>query len=554
MRFDLVLKNANILTGDAACPRARAMAVQGGRIAAISRDGDDELAGCVERDAAGATVVPGFHDAHCHTAWFGLSLSELRLDAPEVTSVDVVYDKVAQQARITPKGQWIIGSGHHPRRMGGISPTLQAIDSVAAEHPVWLISSSGHASVVNSLALHTLNLNQLHRRPELSRDPAGHMTGLLEEEAHALVLTQARPYTVDQITAAVGRAHEQYLSEGITSVQEAGVGAGLVGRSSAEARAYQQARERRLLRVRSTLMPAGEALHRLQLSAQEPSSSSLDLGIRTGFGDDWLRVGPAKFFTDGSVLGRTAALRDGYPEGEHDSARIQQDQRWLRRQMIEAHLAGWQLAVHAQGDSAIDFALDCFEEALTIEPRADHRHRIEHCSITTNEALGRIAKLGVIPSPQGRFVGTAGDGILEVLSETQLQNAYRSKSFLDNGIPLPGSSDRPCTDGTPMRGIHDMVNRRTASGMSMNPHEAVSVEQALRAYTWGSAYATFQEERLGTLEVGKLADFVLLTEDPTSTPPERLMDVEVLATSIGGVFGYDSTGDFGGARGPSYRC
>lgn len=300
-------------------------------------------------------------------------------------------------------------------------------------------------------------------------------------------------------------------------------------------------------------MPAGEALHRLGLSAAESSLNSLDLGMRTGFGDDWLRLGPVKLFTDGSVLGRTAALKAGYPEGLHESARIQQDQQWLRSRMIEAHCAGWQLAVHAQGDSAIDFVLDCFEEALAIQPRRDHRHRIEHCSITSEDALARIADLGVIPSPQGRFVGLVGDGMLDALSAEQIPNVYRSKSFLDRGIALPGSSDRPCTDGRPMRGIHDMVNRRTDSGASFNPQEAVSVEEAIRAYTWGSAYSTFQEGHLGTLEPGKLADFTVLSDDPTVIPPERLKDVEVLATAVGGVFGFDPAGHFGGSHEPDNR-
>ncbi|TWP38491.1 amidohydrolase [Leekyejoonella antrihumi] len=554
MRFDLVLKNANILTGDPARPRAHAMAVHNGRIVALAQASGEELSGVVERDAGGSTVVPGFHDAHCHTAWYGLSLVELRLDEPEVTSVEVVYDRVAQRARSTPKGQWIIGSGHHPRRMGGATPTLAMLDEVAPEHPVWLIASSGHASVVNSSALSMLDLSQLPERAQPGRDSTGRFTGLLEEEAHALVLTQARPYTTDQITAAVGRAHQQYLSEGITSVQEAGIGSGLVGRSAAEAQAYQQAREQGLLRVRTTLMPAGEVLHRLDLPDSGTPSSSLDLGMRTGFGDEWLRIGPVKLFTDGSVLGRTAALKAGYPEGVHESARIQQDQQWLRTRMIEAHCAGWQLAVHAQGDSAIDFVLDCFEEALAIQPRRDHRHRIEHCSIATVEALERIAELGVVPSPQGRFVGLVGDGMLDLLSAEQLPNVYRAKSFLDRGITLPGSSDRPCSDGRPMRGIHDMVNRRTDSGASFNPQEAVSVEEAIRAYTWGSAYATFQEGSLGTLERGKLADFVVLDDDPTVIAPERLEDVEVLATAVGGVFGFDPTDRFGGPRESDNRC
>lgn len=531
--LETVLYNGNILIGDAAGRRATSLGLANGKVVAI--DVDSSVVDPHRRiDLAGRTVVPGFHDAHCHTSWYGVSLGELPLGGPEVQKLDDVYAAVAVAAAEQPEGSWIIGRGWHPHQLGGRAPLLEDLDRITTRHPVWLVASSGHASVVNSVALRLLDFTHLGGRSAPQSDADGNPTGLLEEDAHACVLEQARPYSVDAVVDGIGRAHEQYLRVGITSAQEAGVGAGLVGHGGAEIGAYQMARARDRLRVRTTLMPNAKALHDLQQSHGE-SLFGMGLGLHTGFGDDWLRIGAVKFFTDGSVLAGTAGMRGG-------AEQVHYDYDWLRQRIVDAHRSGWQLAVHAQGDAAIDFVLDCFEEALRRHPRRDPRHRIEHASVSTKEAVDRMARMGVIPSPQGRFVGVVGDGLLELLSPDQLSNTYRARSFLDAGIVLPGSSDRPCTEGNPMFGIHDMVNRRTDSGRPFGSQEALTVAEALRAYSYGSAHATFAEDRLGTLVEGQLADLVVLDADPTMVPIEAIREVEVLATCVDGEFAYDRDG------------
>lgn len=537
MTLDVVLHNANVLVGDQLGSRASAIGISRGRVTSVSSS--DDLEAPVRIDLQGRTVVPGFHDAHCHTSWFGTSLGGLALAGPDVREVRDVYALVAQRATGLPRDRWIIGSGLHPMRLGGKLPVRSELDRVAPHHPVWLIASSGHASVVNSVVLGMLDLSHLEGRSPLALDEAGEPTGLLEEDAHACVLEQVNPYRVDDVVTGVGRAHEEYLRVGITSVQEAGVGAGLVGHGGMEAAAYQMARDQGLLKVRTTLMPAAQSLHDLTQSPAEPTGFGLDLGLRTGFGDDWLRLGPVKFFTDGSILAGTAALHGCPPGPSH------YDMAWIRRRMIDAHAAGWQLAVHAQGDEAVDFVLDTIEEAQRVHPRLDPRHRIEHCSVTTAQALGRMARLGVIPSTQGRFIGVVGDGILERFDDTRLLDVYRGRSFLDRGLVLAASSDRPCTEGTPLLGIHDMVNRRSDSGRALNPAEALKPQEALRAYSHGSAYATFLEERVGTLEPGMLADLAILSDDPTTVDPERIREIDVLGTVIDGRFVYDRDAAFG---------
>lgn len=537
MTLDVVLHNANVLVGDQAGSRAGSIGLSRGRVAAVSAS--DDLHAPVRIDLRGSTVVPGFHDAHCHTSWYGTSLSGLSLTGADVRGVDDVYALVAGRAATLPRDRWIIGSGMHPLRLGGRLPVLRELDRIAPHHPVWLIASSGHASVVNSVVLRMLDLSHLEGRSPLACDEAGQPTGLLEEDAHACVLEQANPYRVADVVTGVGRAHEEYLRAGITSVQEAGVGAGLVGHGGMEAAAYQLARDQGLLKVRTTLMPAAQSLHDLSQSPTEPSGFGLDLGLRSGFGDDWLRLGPVKFFTDGSILAGTAALHGCPPGPSH------YDMDWIRRRMVDAHASGWQLAVHAQGDAAVDFVLDTFEEAQRRFPRPDPRHRIEHCSVTTAGALDRMASLGVIPSTQGRFVGVVGDGILDRFDDTRLLDVYRGRSFLDRGLVLAASSDRPCTEGTPLLGIHDMVNRRSDSGRPVNLAEAIEPQEALRAYSHGSAYAAFLEKRVGTLEPGMLADLTILSDDPTTVDPQGIREIEVLGTVIDGRFAYDRDDAFG---------
>lgn len=539
MDYDLVLRNGTILVGDAAETRARTIGIRRGRITAVS---DDDLTGARTLDLGGRTVVPGFHDAHCHTSWYGTSLAGLPLST--VTSLDSIYQLVQDAVSFADPGKWIIGSGLHPMRTGGSLPTLQELDRVAPNNPVWLIASSGHASVANSQVLKLTDRQELERFGPLAAHDDGEPTGFLEEHAHACVLQQAQPFGIDDVVSAIGRAHRNYVAEGITAVQEAGVGAGLVGYGESEVAAYQGARESGELLVRTTLMPSYMALHGIERGGGESAVHGLDLGIRSGFGDEWLRIGPVKFFTDGSILAGTADLDGGYPGGLHAEKGRLYDREDVRRRIVAAHAGGWQIAVHAQGDAAVDFTLDCLEQAQAANPRPDTRHRIEHCSVTSDDAVRRIAEMGIVPSPQGRFVGVVGDGLLELLDEDKLRSVYRMRSYLDRGITVAGSSDRPCTEGTPLKGIHDMVNRRTDTGAPFGPDEAITPQQALRSYAHGSAFAGHMDDWLGTLEVGMAADFVILSDDPTRVDPGQIRNVEVTATAVGGDFVYDSVGEF----------
>jgi hypothetical protein len=543
---DLLLVNANVLTMDPARPRATAVAVAGGRIAGVGDD-PSQLAEGVRVgnviDLKGATLIPGFHDAHNHMIAFGLSLTEVDL---RVGSLDELYARVAARAAATPAGEWITGAGYDQNKTGA-HPHRDALDQIAPGHRVWLKHASGHMCVVNSLVLRDLGVDASAPHVDGGRvatDADGRPTGLMEERAQELVSSLSRPYPLAVLTDAVATAGEAYLREGLTSVTEAGVGGGWIGQSPVELAAYVAAREQGRLHVRTELMVISDAFHALAAHPSDGIETGIDLGLRTGFGDDWLRLGPMKVFTDGSLVGRTAAMSapyDGDPgSGDlNNRGYLQADAGHLTAVIIAAHRAGWRVAAHAIGDRAIDLALDAFDAAGQY-PRSDPRHRIEHFAAARPDQVARAAALGVIPVGQGRFAMEIGDGMLASVGSGRHSWLYRQRSVIDAGMVLPGSSDRPVVTGTPLLGIHDMVNRRTASGAPFNTGEAVTAEEALRAYTWGSAYASKAEHLKGSIEVGKLADLTVLSEDPTAVSPGRIAGLEVLATIVDGELRYSA--------------
>jgi len=535
---DLTLVNANVLTMDPARPRASAVAMAGGRIEALGAG--PAGAGRVV-DLRGATVLPGFHDAHNHMVGFGMSLSEVDIGSPPIGSLDELYAAIARRAETTAPGDWVIGSGYDQNKLGA-HPDRDALDRAAPGRRVWLRHTSGHMCVVNSVVLAALGVDAAATEVpggRVATDSGGRPTGLLEERAQLLVGSLVYPYPLAELADAIARAGAEYLKEGITSCTEAGIGGGWVAHSPAELAAYAAARDSGRLGVRVELMTAGEVLHPLGAHPGDNLVAGLDLGIRTGFGDDWLRLGPVKIFADGSLVGRTAALHGAY-DGSDGSGYLQADAADLQAAIIAAHRSGWQVATHAIGDRAIDVVLDAYARALAQYPRPDPRHRIEHFAVVQPRQVARAAELGVIAVPQGRFATELGDGMLAAVGPARHGWLYRQRSLLEAGMVLPGSSDRPVVTGAPLLGIADMVNRRTASGAPFNPGEALTAEQALRAYTWGSAYASRQEHVKGSIAPGLLADLVVLSEDPTAVSPERIAGLTVLATIVGGQPRYDS--------------
>ncbi|MFE6306521.1 amidohydrolase [Nocardiopsis sp. NPDC057823] len=530
--LDLLLTNARVRTLDDDRPAATAVGIAAGRVLGFDGDVADLPARAVV-DCGGAAVVPGFGDAHNHMAWFGQSLGELGLE--DVTTLDGLYDAVARRAADLPADAWIIGSGYDDTAMGA-HPDRHGLDRAGGGRPVWLKHRSGHMCTVSSAVLRRVGADSAAvGDPEggvIVRDGDGTPTGLLQERAQELVTALVMPYPVADLADAIGRASRVYASEGLTHVVEAGIGRGLIGRTPVEAAAYQLARERGDLRTRVELMVAADNLHPLDGHADDGIDVGIDLGLRTGFGDDRLRLGPMKIWLDGSLIGRTAAVTE--PLCGHGHGVFQNPPEEMRDLVVAAHRAGWRVAAHAIGDEAVDLALDAFERAHRELPRPDVRHRIEHAGVVRPDQLARFAELGVVPVPQPRFLYTVGDAMAASLGPERVGWLYRHRSFLEHGIRVPGSSDRPVAPGAPLAGMASMVERLSSGGAVLAPDERVTAEQALRAYTVDAAWASHDEHDRGTLSPGGLADLVILDRDPVDTADQGIDTVEVLATVVGG--------------------
>jgi predicted amidohydrolase YtcJ len=531
MHVDLLIRNAAIVTVDDARPRARSLAVHHGRVVTLDPEG---VSGRVEIDAQGAALVPGFGDAHNHMAWFGASLEEV--DLAGLADLASLYDRVAGRAATLAPDAFVIGAGYDDTAIGG-HPHRRELDRAAGGRPVVLRHRSGHVTTVNTPVLERIGvLDGSAAVPAggvVVRDEDGAPTGTLEEQAQNLVGALLVPYATDDLARAIGAASAVYASEGLTHVTECGIGGGWVGRSPRELAAYQQALGSGALTVRVQLMPVLDVLHPVAGHAGDPDGIGLDLGLRTGFGDDRLRIGPVKVFLDGSLVARTAAMLHPYCDRD-GCGYFQDDPDLLRSRIVAAHAAGWRIAAHAIGDRAVDLALDVFAEMQRAHPRPDARPRIEHAAVTTPEQIARMAQLGVTPVPQARFLYEIGDTMAAAVGPDRAPELYRHASFLRAGLRVPGSSDRPVATGAPLVGMQAMVERRTAAGAVLGPDERVDAATALRAYTLDAAWVAGEERERGSLTPGKLADFVLLEHDITTVPADRIGATAVVATFVGG--------------------
>jgi len=534
--LDVLLHNARILTQDPLTPVAHSIGILGGQVVGL----DADVAGLPARsviDAGGATVTPGFGDAHNHMVWFGLAQAEV--DLSQCHTVEDVCAAVAARAQRLPTDAWVLGNGYDHTEIDG-HPHRTQLDQAAGGRPVWLKHRSGHQSAVSSVVLERAGQLQAPGRPIdgglVVRDAGGLATGVLQENAQSIAVGQRGPCGLDELVEAIARASRVYAGEGLTHVVECGIGGGLIGRSPIEALAYQLAREQQLLDVRVDLMPAADVLHGYpELDGRWPGLG-LDLGLRTGFGDDRLRLGPVKMWLDGSLVSRTAAMHEPFCDHGKAAGYLAGDAGEMRARLLAAHRAGWRIAAHAIGDQAVDLALDVFEEAQRVQHRPDVRHRIEHAAIVSPDQLERMARLGVVPVPQARFLYEIGDTMAEAVGAERTSWLYRHRSFLDAGMRVPGSSDRPVAAGAPLLGMQSMVERTSRSGHVLSPDERVDAATALRAYTLDAAWASHDEGRRGHLARGALADLVVLSDDPTAVPSSRIGRIEVVATMLAGEF------------------
>lgn len=517
MKIDRVIENADIVTMDAAHPRATRMGIWKGRVIGV----DDELDGLDASetvDLGGHCVIPGLIDGHTHNGITGLRMQSL--DITGCATPDEALDKIRAESAATPEGEWIEVVGYD-QRVFGRDITASELDAVAGARRVWLRHISSHSSVVSTAVLRA------------SSRPTEHLAdGLLVEGDQQIVQEQRMPYSQADIEAALTAAGRQCLSEGITMCVDAGIGANLGSLGDAELAAYQSLRERDELPQRMQVMAGFDAIHPVGTAEADGFARGLDLGMRTGFGDAWLSLGAMKMWLDGGMMVRSAAVSEPYA-GTSNTGVLLMDEDTVAQAVLDGQRAGWQMALHAIGDRSIDVALAAFERAQRDSPDADLRHRIEHAGMIRPDQVARFGALGLTIGTQPCFLWYSGDDFVELVGADRVDWLYRGRSLIDAGVRLVGSTDRPLP-GDPLRGIQVMVDRRTPSGVVVGPDEHITLDEALAAYTVNAAWASGREHDLGALSAGKLADFVVLGASPYAVDPADIGDIPVERTYIDG--------------------
>ncbi len=529
---DLIVHNARVLTMDPARPEASAFAVWQGRYLLVG--GDAEVLGTripATRiwDAGRKTIVPGFNDSHLHPRPEFAEESihaEVELGPSRIRAMSELVAALRGKASRVPAGQWVLGTNYEDTKLGG-HPTREVLDSVSTNHPILLRHSSGHIWAVNSVVLRAARITSSTPDPSgggFGRTADGEPDGVLREPP-ALALVQAsgpKQATPSRAELLQGyrRCLERFAAAGITSLTDA---AGTPERLGM----YQE-------------LVRGARLPRINVLMQDAFLDAvIAAGMRSGFGNEWVRLVGIKIVHGNSLSGRTCWLSEPYDRvdpatGRRDYYGIppRRTQDELDGLVAKVHAAGLQPAIHANGDREIAMVLDAFEKALTAAPRSDARMRIEHASVCPEPLLRRAQKLGVVLALHS-YVYEHGDK-MEEYGSWRWDQMHPNRSADALGIVVAANSDWPVSAALPLRRIQSLVTRESAGGKVYGPSQRVPVETALRFWTTGGAYASFEESSKGNIGPGKFADFVVLAANPCSVDAKSIQHIAVEATFIGG--------------------
>ena len=525
---DLVLYNGNILTVNDKEPRAQAVAIWRDRFLAVGSNADVlNLASATTKkiDLDGKTVTPGFIDAHSHPAEAGLM--HLRMVDCDLRSISAIQAALRERAAKTPLGEWVLGFKYDDTKTKEGRPlTVGDLDDAVSDHPVHIQHRGGHTTYSNSLAFQKAGIDERTPDPaggKIDHDPAtGKLSGRVAESANYF-FEKAIPhnFTRSDHREGVKLISKMMARAGITSATEA-------QGTPTDLRAYQDARE------------SGDLLHRAYCFINfHYLDDMIGAGNRTGLGDEWVRVGAVKLVCDGSISERTARLSTPYEGRPNDYGILVMTEDELYTHGRKAHLAGWQIGTHANGDVAIDTTMRVYERLQKESPRRDPRFRLEHCTVVNDNLIARIKTLGAIPTPFSTYVYYHGEK-MHYYGAERLNHMFALRSFLDAGIRPTQASDYPPGEFIPMMALQSEVTRTDMKGNVWGPKQRVTVEEAIRVGTLNGAYASYEEGLKGSIEPGKLADLVVLGRDPLKENPSTLVNIPVERTMAGGRWTFES--------------
>lgn len=530
---DLVMTSGRIATMDATNHFVEALAARDGKIVALGSN--DEVGPLIDPqttiiDLDGRTAIPGIVDSHNHPDAYAARLTAWELLSPDrIQSREALLARISEVANGKGPDEWIAGYRLNENKSGGY-PTIEELDAAAKGRPLFILRTDGHIGLANSRAFAELGIDETTPPPafgSFDKHPeTGKLTGVVREMAAHLFLDQVHGGdTPESIADGLEKVFAEWTAYGITSVYNSLTPARGI-------QAYQLMKDQGRLDMRVGIIASGRENGLVE--------SLVAAGIRSGFGDDWVRLIGVEWCPDCSTSGRTAAYYDPYIgkkiEGEPDpnTGVLLYELEDLKRRALAAHKAGLQVMIEGVGDRGIDFALDAIEYCLEQHPVEDHRMRVEHCCYVTPPLQERLKKLGVIDSSATGFMYDLGDAYIANRGQEAMARMWPHRAMIDAGIPAPGHSDAMVCQANPFLALWSMVNRKSDTGGDLDASQAITPTEALRAYTWLGAHSGREEHAKGSLEVGKLADVAVLDRDYFSIPTDQIRDVQVDMTIIGG--------------------
>jgi hypothetical protein len=507
---DLIFKNADVVTFDPKQPNAEFIAVMGDKILFVGSKAQlNDFTGPSTKfiDCDGKTLMSGFNDAHCHIYSFIRKLTSIDLSPPKIKSINDIKALIKAKADNTPPGNWITGTDYNEFYLAEKRhPTRWEIDEVAPDNPVILSHRSLHGCVLNSMALALAGIAIETPEPPgalIDRDIArgGEPNGFLAEMLGFIREKIMPPISQGELNAGIKLANEQYFSQGLTSLQDA-----TVVNDLKRWKQIQYFKENGLLNSRVYMMIGTVTMPEFQKA-----------GLVFGDGDENLRLGAVKIVP--------SLISDNlYPSQEE-----------LNSLVLHTHQAGFQLAIHGVQTGVVDAIISAYEHLQQNVPDfSSKRHRIEHCSECPPQLMERIKKLHLVIASHPSFTYFSGDRYLATVSPDLVPWLYRIGTMVKEGLIVAGASDSPIVPNSPLMGVYSGITRKTSSGQLLGKEETLSARQILAMYTINGAYASHEEKIKGSIVAGKLADFVLLSNNPTLTPAEEIKDIKVLMTVIGG--------------------